>query len=576
MDCDEENFQIGTFRRYDANILKRCLVPCGPDGVNFHHLCDEVWTITGYADAEYTSNSWVRFSGIDTGRGGVTFDTVGMIMAANLWLHMLIDDPITSKGSASNGLSVRYDLEELGWALASHLGCSTDTVHDVLRDTVLELHVEEYYATRYQEVASCVDAEYDDDERLSRMVEVLIRSPVVIEPVRLDSIINNRLMKWMGVPYIDDDRHDQILDIVKRWEYTPIGISALAYSTEIIEYKYQRKLVKGFLPNGEIRTVVVSHANKDMQTHFKDLPGYNARACSMFTIGGEHWLGEAHISYRLTDFRNGSTGTDCGAYVHHLTFYPFDARILTPEGQLGTVPPHVWLTVLKDVNAARRGMYQGDEGYNLTRKTEIGGDGGMWSHPFSNQGGYTKWCVATRRRPGPNVNEYVEMCLEDKRRVVVQVEDKGVRRSQVQQKVGLTGKKPMPEHFRSDLVRQLINGDAATMNGDTTVNVPARYVNSNAPMRIAHLAMAYTRIRSVIEDVKSNFGNEIEVMDYDRNANNFIVLLNALLLDHPPVKLKNIGFFGEDRDGSIMVDVFNIGAKMGRMGIMPIDYLHNI
>jgi len=569
IDSDEEDFCIGPFGGYDKEILKRCLVPCGPDGVPFHNLCDKIGTITGDANNVYTSNSWTPFRDVDSTenamRGGVTFETIGMILSANLWLHLLIDDPEVSLGNTSEGMSVRYNLDEMGWMLANRIGCSTAMVHDMLHDTMMEIHIEQVYADKYQQIASRNNTLFEDSERLSRMVEVLIRSPFVMEPACMYDIINTKLLKWLGVPYIDDKRYDQILDIIKKWDKRPVGLSALAYSSEVIEYKYQKMAVEGVTEDGRAKRVVVCAASNEIQELFQILPGYNARACSMFMFNGELWLGEVHVSYRWTDFKNGSDGTDRGAYVHHVTFYPSDANILTNEGVRGDVSVYSYVKILKDVNKARCAMYQGsNEGYNMTRKTDIGGEGGMWSHVFDSRGGYPKWCVATRRRVGPNESAYVEMYMDDMRRTVVQVEDRSIRQIKTQYKEGLGGKKQFREHFESDLVKRLINGDAMTMNGDTTVNIPAKYIHTNAPMKIAHAAMAYTRIKSAIEDVSNSFnttGNEIEIVDYHRNANSFIVLLNVLLSDNPPIKLKTIG------DGCIKVDVFDVSGKMRQMGI---------
>lgn len=565
---EEEDFHIGPFRKYDTDILKRCMSFCNEDGVPHHNLGD-VGTITGYADGEYTSSRLVEFIGIkkcsNSESENVTLDTVGLILCANLWLHMLMDDPETAFDKTMWGLSTRYNLDELGWILASHLGCSTETIHDMLLETMKYIHVEQYYADKCKEIASCSGVQFKEGERLSLMIEVLIRSPVLIEPGCLYSIINYKLMKWLGVPYVDDNRYDQILNIIKEWGNNPIGISPLAHSNKVEEYKYQNMSVQGVLPNKEIRKVVVFTANKDIQKRFQVLPGYDTEAHTLLVIDGDEWLGVAHVSYRWTCFKKGSVGTDLGAYTNHLTLYPLHANLLTMEGTRSNVPLWLYMSILKDVNMARCRMYQGpNEGYSLTRKTEIGGEGGMWSHMFDNRGGYPKRCIATRHKVGRNENTYVKMRLEDDRDTMVQVEDRGVRKAQVQQKDGLTGKNQLPKHFKTDLIKRLINGDGMTMNGDTTVNVSAHYAYLNAPLKIAHLAMAYTRIRSAIEDVSNSFSfSKTEVIDYHRNANSFIVLLNVLLMDKPPLKLKTLG------DGCIMVDVFNVEAKMEQMGILP-------
>jgi len=253
----------------------------------------------------------------------------------------------------------------------------------------------------------------------------------------------------------------------------------------------------------------------------------------------------------------GSVGHDIGPYIHHITFYPEDGHVLAEDGTRTGLNIREYINVLKDVNKARCAMHNDDEYYGLTNYSEIGKANEMWVHEFDNKCGYPRRCVATRNRIGRNETNYVEIALGNERPVLVRVEDRSIRSSR--QRLTELGKmKQMREPFRTNIVKSIINSTAETMTGDTTVNLPRiRYFRNDAPMKIAHAVMAYTRLRSAAEDISNKFNiQKVDIIDYQRNANNFIVLLNLLLGHNYPAQMKTLG------DKCIITDVFGLHDRI--------------
>ena len=113
--------------------------------------------------------------------------------------------------------------------------------------------------------------------------------------------------------------------------------------------------------------------------------------------------------------------------------------------------------------------------------------------------------MATRNiKNGKSETRYVEMSLGNERPVIIQVDDRAMKNDR-QRTMELGKMKQLREPFRSDLVRGIIRGRAETMTGDTAINLSRiNYYRDNAPMKISHAVMAYTRLRSAAEDVANN------------------------------------------------------------------------
>ena len=238
MDCDacesewgsmdnDSPLSIELFDMFADDVLQRCKVERDINGDSFYVPNVRVQTITAFVNGqgEYASGSFSRYSEVRE-HGGFPCDmlgTVGMILSANL---------IAGLFNIETDVESRHDVEKISWKLAWGFGCPISDIYNILEATSEEIYLEKWYVGRYREIA--MDPRFGEYERISRMMEVLLRSPVFITPSSFKDLIDEWFMRRPRQPILSDDCFGHMLEIIAYWDRCPIGITALAYSREMV------------------------------------------------------------------------------------------------------------------------------------------------------------------------------------------------------------------------------------------------------------------------------------------------------------------------------------------------------